>query len=277
MYDGCLSSLPPRLSAVASQLYLPARPTRVLNLACSSSFSSSSFSSFPSLRLLRKSSGLGPFAVQTSNWTVDGTEAGLSEWGGEEGSYAEPLEEAKLFVGNLSYDMDSEKLAQLFQQAGVVEVAEVVYNKETGRSRGFGFVNMSTVEESERAIEKFNGYSAEGRPLTVNKASPRGSRPERRVREFESRPKAYVGNLAWSVDDARLEQVFSEYGKVVDARVVCDQETGRSRGFGFVTMSTQDDAIASLDELLIVPFLQNLDGRTIRVNAAESKPRRMSF
>lgn len=86
--------------------------------------------------------------------------------------------------------------------------------------------------------------------MTVNKASPRGSRPERRVREFESRPKAYVGNLAWSVDDARLEQVFSEYGKVVDARVVCDQDTGRSRGFGFVTMSTQeefDDAIASLD------------------------------
>jgi nucleolin len=60
----------------------------------------------------------------------------------------------------------------------------------------------------------------------------------------------YVGNLPWQVDDARLEQVFSEHGKVVNARVVFDQETGRSRGFGFVTMSSEtelQDAIAALD------------------------------
>lgn len=72
----------------------------------------------------------------------------------------------------------------------------------------------------------------------------------------------YVGNLAWEVDNARLEQVFSEYGKVIDARVVYDRESGRSRGFGFVTMSTEtevNDAIAALDGQVhhILPTLAN--------------------
>lgn len=88
-----------------------------------------------------------------------------------------------------------------------------------------------------------------GRLLTVNKAAPRGSRAER-PRTNESSLRIYVGNLPWQVDDARLEQVFSEHGKVVNARVIYDRETGRSRGFGFVTMASEtelNDAIAALD------------------------------
>jgi len=93
----------------------------------------------------------------------------------------------------------------------------------------------------------------DGRSLAVNKASPKGSRPERTERAprtFEPVIKVYVGNLSWEVDNSRLEQVFSEHGKVVSARVVYDRETGRSRGFGFVTMSDEtemNDAIAALD------------------------------
>ncbi|XP_042061242.1 28 kDa ribonucleoprotein, chloroplastic-like isoform X1 [Salvia splendens] len=179
-------------------------------------------------------------------------------------------EAAKLFVGNLPYDIDSEKLAQLFDQAGVVEISEVIYNRQTDQSRGFGFVTMSTVEQAEKAVEMFNGYDINGRLLTVNKAAPRGSQPERVVRTYEPSFRMYVGNLPWQVDNARLMQLFSEHGKVVDARVVFDRETGRSRGFGFVTMSSEEelnDAIAALDG-------QNLDGRAIRVNVAEERPRR---
>lgn len=90
----------------------------------------------------------------------------------------------------------------------------------------------------------------DGRFLTVNKAAPRGTEPERPPRVFEPSFRIYVGNLPWEVDNARLEQVFSEHGKVLNARVVYDRETGRSRGFGFVTMSTEtelNDAIAALD------------------------------
>lgn len=86
--------------------------------------------------------------------------------------------------------------------------------------------------------------------MTVNKAAPRGTQPERAPRVFEPGFRIYVGNLPWEVDNARLEQVFSEHGKVVSARVVYDRETGRSRGFGFVTMSSEtelNDAIAALD------------------------------
>lgn len=103
-----------------------------------------------------------------------------------------------------------------------------------------------------------------GRLLTVNKAAPRGARVERTPRVYEHSFRIYVGNLPWQVDDARLEQVFSEHGKVVDARVVYDRESGRSRGFGFVTMASQtelDDAIAALDGqvgLLFIWFLKIL-------------------
>lgn len=89
-----------------------------------------------------------------------------------------------------------------------------------------------------------------GRTLTVNKAAPRGSRAVRPPRDFEPAFRVYVGNIPWQVDNLRLEQLFSEYGKVEEARIVFDRETGRSRGFGFVTMSSQiemEDAIAALD------------------------------
>lgn len=86
--------------------------------------------------------------------------------------------------------------------------------------------------------------------MVVNKAAPKGSRPERPPQVFEPSYRIYVGNLPWSIHDGRLEQVFSEHGKVVNARIVYDRESGRSRGFGFVTMSSEsemNDAIANLD------------------------------
>ncbi|CAL0305137.1 unnamed protein product [Lupinus luteus] len=191
----------------------------------------------------------------------------------EDDGFSEPPEEAKLFVGNLPFDVDSQKLAMLFEEAGTVEVAEVIFNRDTNQSRGFGFVTMSTVEEAENALEKFNRYGLDGRLLTVNKASPRGSRAERPPPNFEAGSRVYVGNLPWDVDNNRLEQIFSEHGKVENARVVYDRETGRSRGFGFVTFSDEtemNDAIAALDG-------QSLEGRAIRVNVAEDRPRRSSF
>ncbi|KAL6859178.1 hypothetical protein ACP4OV_018180 [Aristida adscensionis] len=204
----------------------------------------------------------------------EGGEEGALEASGEEdagGEYAaEPPEEAKVYVGNLPYDIDSEGLAQLFDQAGVVEVAEVIYNRETGQSRGFGFVTMSTIEEADKAIEMFNRYDISGRLLNVNRASPRGTRMERPPRQFASAFRAYVGNLPWQADDSRLVQLFSEHGEVVNATVVYDRETGRSRGFGFVTMASKEelnDAISALDG-------QELDGRPLRVNVAAERPQR---
>jgi len=82
-----------------------------------------------------------------------------------------------LFVGNLPYAMDSAKLEELFAQAGTVASAKVISDKYSGRSRGFGFVEMATDEEAKKAIEMFNGKDVEGRPLVVNEARPREDRP----------------------------------------------------------------------------------------------------
>src|SRR5712671_3407086 len=82
----------------------------------------------------------------------------------------------KLYVGNLSFQTSSDDLNQLFAQAGTVESAAVVEDRETGRSRGFGFVEMSSKEEAAKAIEQFNGKEINGRNLNVNEAKPREDR-----------------------------------------------------------------------------------------------------
>src|SRR5918993_3192358 len=87
----------------------------------------------------------------------------------------------KLYVGNLAFRTTSDDLQDLFSQAGTVESASVVEDRDTGRSRGFGFVEMATKEEGEAAIQQLNGKEVGGRNLNVNEAKPRegggGGRP----------------------------------------------------------------------------------------------------
>jgi RNA recognition motif-containing protein len=82
----------------------------------------------------------------------------------------------KLYVGNLAFQTSSDDLQQLFAKAGTVETASVVEDRETGRSRGFGFVEMSSKEEGAAAIQQFNGQELGGRALNVNEAKPRENR-----------------------------------------------------------------------------------------------------
>ncbi|HEX8710212.1 MAG TPA: RNA-binding protein [Pyrinomonadaceae bacterium] len=82
----------------------------------------------------------------------------------------------KLYVGNLSFKTTSDDLREHFSQAGTVESASVIEDRETGRSRGFGFVEMATAEDAQAAIEKFNGQDLNGRNLTVNEAKPKTDR-----------------------------------------------------------------------------------------------------
>lgn len=83
----------------------------------------------------------------------------------------------KLYVGNLSYDVDASTLQQWFAQHGSVQSAEVIADRMTGRSKGFGFVEMGTEEEAQGAIASLNGQEMAGRKLTVNEAKPREDRP----------------------------------------------------------------------------------------------------
>lgn len=78
-----------------------------------------------------------------------------------------------IYVGNLVWGATNEDLQELFERFGTVEKAQVVTDRETGRSRGFGFVVMTNDEEADRAINELNGHDLNGRPLTVNEAKPR--------------------------------------------------------------------------------------------------------
>lgn len=85
-----------------------------------------------------------------------------------------------LYVGNLSYDIDSAKLEEIFSKVGKVTSAEVISDRYSGRSRGFGFVQMSSEEEAKKAIDKLNGKEIDGKALVVNEAKPREERKPRR-------------------------------------------------------------------------------------------------
>jgi RNA recognition motif-containing protein len=81
----------------------------------------------------------------------------------------------KLFVGGLNFATSNERLRELFSEAGQVDSATVVTDRDTGRSRGFGFVEMASAEDAEQAISKFNGQEIDGRRLQVEKAKEGGS------------------------------------------------------------------------------------------------------
>jgi RNA recognition motif-containing protein len=85
--------------------------------------------------------------------------------------------EAKLYVGNLPYNTVDADLENLFSQVGTVKSAQVIRDRASGRSKGFGFVEMSSSEEAEKAITMYHGKDFSGRPLTVNLARPREERP----------------------------------------------------------------------------------------------------
>jgi RNA recognition motif-containing protein len=82
----------------------------------------------------------------------------------------------KLYVGNLTYDVTDAALEQLFAEHGTVQSAQVIMDRDTGRSKGFGFVEMSNDQEAQNAIKALNGQQVGGRALTVNEAKPREER-----------------------------------------------------------------------------------------------------
>jgi RNA recognition motif-containing protein len=84
--------------------------------------------------------------------------------------------ESKLYVGNLSYDTSEGDLEAMFGHAGVVKSVQIIKDRDSGRSKGFGFVEMSSQEEAEKAISMFNGREVSGRALTVNMARPKEDR-----------------------------------------------------------------------------------------------------
>src|SRR5512144_3231827 len=87
--------------------------------------------------------------------------------------------ESKLYVGNLSYNVTEEQLRELFSQAGTIKEVAMIMDRDTQRPKGFGFVEMSTQVEAQKAIEMFNEHELDGRRMTVNMARPKEDRGSR--------------------------------------------------------------------------------------------------
>jgi len=220
----------------------------------------------------RSFGGLAVSGVAQSRATVvrafHFTAMSMDEEGGDSAGATEgPV---KLYVGNLSWGVDDASLGDMFADFSASDMT-VVKDNESGRSRGFGFVTLTNQAEADKAIAALDGMDIDGRPLRVNISVARGDRPERAPRpdrgeksfEFDAR-KIYFGNLSWGMDHLDLQDLCGEFGVVEDSRLITDRETGRSRGFGFVTMATTEEA----EEVVRQLNGQDVDGRVLRVNIA---------
>lgn len=182
----------------------------------------------------------------------------------EEVAVQETVQNTKLYFGNLPYNCDSAQLAGIIQEYASPEMVEVLYERDTGRSRGFAFVTMSTVQDCEAVIQNLDGSQYGGRTLRVNFSD----KPKLKEPLYpESEYKLFVGNLSWSVTNESLTEIFQEYGNVVGARVLYDGDSGRSRGYGFVCYSSQQEMDAAMDNLNGA----ELEGRAMRISLATSR------
>ncbi|QCD95836.1 30S ribosomal protein 2, chloroplastic [Vigna unguiculata] len=176
----------------------------------------------------------------------------------------------RLYVGNIPRTVNNDELAKIVQEHGVVEKAEVMYDKYSGRSRRFAFVTMKTVEDANAVIEKLNGTEIGGREIKVNvteKPLSGSDLPSFQAEEsqfIDSPHKVYVGNLAKTVTTDTLKKFFSEKGKVLSAKVSRVPGTSKSSGYGFVTFSSEEDVEAAISSL----NNSSLEGQKIRVNKA---------
>ncbi|XP_006660491.1 30S ribosomal protein 2, chloroplastic [Oryza brachyantha] len=175
----------------------------------------------------------------------------------------------KLYVGNIPRTVTNDELAAMFADHGTVDRAEVMYDKYTGRSRRFGFVTMSTPEEANAAIESLNETEVGGRKIKVNVTESflpniDRSAPEPEPVFVDSQYKVYVGNLAKSVTTEMLKNFFSEKGQVLSATVSRIPGTSKSKGYGFVTFSSDEEVEAAVSTFNDA----ELEGQPIRVNKA---------
>lgn len=156
----------------------------------------------------------------------------------------------KVFVGGLSWNTDEETLKNFFAQCGSVTEVKVVRMPD-GRSKGFGFVTYETNEQAANAIAKLSNTELDGRTIRVSTASEGGSKS-----------KLFIGGLSWDTTSETLREAFEKVGEVISAKVVTDRENNnRSKGFGFVTMASEEFARKAAEEMNGI----DLDGRKIRV------------
>uniref|UniRef100_A0A3B5B617 Polyadenylate-binding protein n=1 Tax=Stegastes partitus TaxID=144197 RepID=A0A3B5B617_9TELE len=174
-----------------------------------------------------------------------------------------------IFIKNLDKSIDNKALYDTFSAFGNILSCKVVCD-ENG-SKGYGFVHFETQEAAERAIEKMNGMLLNDRKVFVGRFKSRKEREAElgaRAKEFTN---VYIKNFGEDMDDEKLRELFSKYGNAMSIRVMTD-DSGKSRGFGFVSFERHEDAQKAVDEM----NGKEMNGKLIYVGRAQKKVERQT-
>lgn len=178
-----------------------------------------------------------------------------------------PEEFKTIFVGRLSWSVDNDRLAQEFAHCGEVESANVQMDRDSGKSRGFGYVRFTTSEAVEKAL-LMNGQEIDGRAVNIDRstAPDKSQARDKRAKAFGDRTNPpsstlFVGNLSFDVTEDGLWGVFNEYG-VKNVRLPTDRDTGRRKGFGYVEFEDVDSAKKAFE----ATNGADVEGRNIRLD-----------
>ncbi|KAI6696536.1 hypothetical protein NL676_016655 [Syzygium grande] len=204
--------------------------------------------------------------------------AGSGEEDPEEAEAEEPLESSSEEEDGEESGDEGESLGFFGRkwEAGRVINVEVVYDRVTDRSRGFAFVTMGSVEEAQEAIRMFDGSQVGGRTVKVNFPEvPKGGEREvmgPRIRNsnrgyVDSPHKIYAGNLGWGLTSQGLRDAFADQPGLLSAKVIYDRDSGKSRGFGFISFESAEAVESALDAMNGV----EVEGRPLRLNLAEHR------
>ncbi|GLJ55632.1 hypothetical protein SUGI_1194800 [Cryptomeria japonica] len=166
----------------------------------------------------------------------------------------------KIYVGNLAWSAKRESIRVLFSQYGDVLGLRLNYDRKDGVPRVYGFVFLSTRSEVEAAVAALNGKEFHGRQLVVREAKPYSKEDNRSDTSMalltETPYRVYVGNLSNSASAKSLEELFGQYGNVLDARVLFQRKPGSPRVFGFVAYSSQTEVESAITALNGKEFLK---------------------
>ncbi|KAK5003662.1 hypothetical protein LTR28_009889 [Elasticomyces elasticus] len=183
---------------------------------------------------------------------------------------------SNLYVGGISWNVDEDWLKREFEAYGAVKSARIITDRNTGKSKGFGYVEFEEVEHAKAALDALNGSMLDGRSLKCDFSQPREERPynkdqvQGRAQKFgdrqlgEAQSQLFIGNISFDATPDMITETFQEYGSIKGVRLPTDQETGAPKGFGYVEFETVEEATAALEALNGA----DIAGRNIRLDYA---------
>lgn len=195
------------------------------------------------------------------------------------------VESTTCFVGQLSWNVDNDWLQSEFAECGAIKSARVVTDRDSGRSRGFGYVEFETAEAAQKALE-LAGKEIDGRAIKVDISVPRAprdgagqERPKRNFNDQLSGPATttlFVGNLPFSASEDAVWTAFADFGDVSSVRLPTDPESGRPKGFGYVEFSSLEGSQAAVTAGGPESSGEGvqIDGRKLRLDYSQPRPER---